>query len=966
MKPVLKFTVVSALVILTAARIYADGSHPQGIKLDGTLGSPGKLELSGPDYEIKAEFGKQAGANLFHSFQQFNIHKSESATFSGPDSVQNIISRVTGGNASWIDGKLASAIPNADLYFLNPAGVMFGANASLDLSGSFHVSTADYLRLKDNERFYAVLSENDLLSTASPSAFGFLNDSPNPISVKESVLTLSEGKTLSLIGGDISIADGTLYVPGGNITMLSAASAQEVIPDDSVTGTENSRLGNIHISQSSAEHKEIDGVVVGNIDTSSEAGGSIFIRGGQFVSDNAGIFSNIYGNTDSKGDIDISAEKNIFLIKGSSVSSRTFGSGNAGSVFITTGELELSGGSGITADSNGSGKSGNISVFAEKSLSVFGIGTFPDYIVPGGFFSSAYSEGDAGDILLKTRGELKIGEGAFIGAPTYGKGRGGLLEISAGSVSVEGGAEFSGDFYPSGLVNSTFGEGDAGDILMTVSGEINLTGGATVNVSSYGAGKGGQLEISAGSVFASGSIADSASGFFSTAQGTGNAGDILLNVADELSLRDGASLTAGTLGSGTGGKIEIHAESLSLSGDAETSETSISSSTHGQGNAGDIVVNVTDALTLRDGGVISATTHSTGNGGELKITAGSVFASGGIVSDGMYYLSSGINSSTYGDGKAGDIFMTVAGHLILKDGGGILAGTDGRGNGADMNISAESAYFSGAMAAEEYFSPSGIFSRTYAEGRAGDIFLNVTEELNMTDGAEIGASGWGKGQGGTMELSARSVFLSGGMSGGGYFNPTAIASDSWNEGKAGDISLNVSDELTVREHARISVNSRNSGGGIIGINAGNSIYLLESEISSNVRQGEGKGGDISTNSESLILNNSSITANAQDGDGGAVFIRTENFIKSSDSRVTATSQRGNEGTVTIEAPDLDIAGGLTLISGNFLDAEKWAKTPCSQRSAENISRFVFQGRENVPPSFEDWLRGWDVIPLSFE
>ncbi len=68
------------------------------------------------------------------------------------------------------------------------------------------------------------------------------------------------------------------------------------------------------------------------------------------------------------------------------------------------------------------------------------------------------------------------------------------------------------------------------------------------------------------------------------------------------------------------------------------------------------------------------------------------------------------------------------------------------------------------------------------------------------------------------------------MSGGGYFNPTAIASDSWNEGKAGDISLNVSDELTVREHARISVNSRNSGGGIIGINAGNSIYLLESEI----------------------------------------------------------------------------------------------------------------------------------------
>ena len=113
-----QFIIIVFLLIIVAVPIHADGTHPKGINLDGSLGNAGKLVLPGPDYEIKAEYGHQAGTNLFHSFQQFNIHADESATFTGPDSVQNIISRVT-GDASWIDGRLASAIPNADFYFLN-------------------------------------------------------------------------------------------------------------------------------------------------------------------------------------------------------------------------------------------------------------------------------------------------------------------------------------------------------------------------------------------------------------------------------------------------------------------------------------------------------------------------------------------------------------------------------------------------------------------------------------------------------------------------------------------------------------------------------------------------------------------------------------------------------------------------------------------------------------------------------
>ena len=102
------------------------------VTLDGTLGSSGAL--LGHDYLIGADLGQQHGANLFHSFQDFNLQSFESATFSGPNSVSNVISRVTGGNPSNIDGLICSSIPNADMYLLNPHGIMFGPNAPMPLS----------------------------------------------------------------------------------------------------------------------------------------------------------------------------------------------------------------------------------------------------------------------------------------------------------------------------------------------------------------------------------------------------------------------------------------------------------------------------------------------------------------------------------------------------------------------------------------------------------------------------------------------------------------------------------------------------------------------------------------------------------------------------------------------------------------------------------------------------------------
>ncbi|MEK8018075.1 MAG: filamentous hemagglutinin N-terminal domain-containing protein, partial [Candidatus Parabeggiatoa sp.] len=216
---------------------------------DGTLGAA--LSLPGPDYLIDDSLGQQFGSNLFHSLQTFNLNASETATFTGPNSVANILTRVTGGNSSFIDGTIRSEIPNANLYLLNPNGILFGENASLDITGSFHASTADYLRLGETGRFSATHPNQSLLTIAPPQAFGFL-DNPASITIDNSFLRVQENNTLSLLGGDLKINEGTLYAPDGRINMVALNSGGEIIPTSSDLRVEPfEKLGKITLSLSS-------------------------------------------------------------------------------------------------------------------------------------------------------------------------------------------------------------------------------------------------------------------------------------------------------------------------------------------------------------------------------------------------------------------------------------------------------------------------------------------------------------------------------------------------------------------------------------------------------------------------------------------------------------------------------------------------------------------------------------------
>ncbi|MCP4696307.1 MAG: filamentous hemagglutinin N-terminal domain-containing protein, partial [Gammaproteobacteria bacterium] len=256
-----------AAALSARAEIVTDGSLGRGAALDG------------PDFVIGAELGQQRGGNLFHSFSAFNIGGRESATFSGPGKFDNIISRITGGIASRINGALRSIIPGADLYLLNPAGIFFGNKASLDVPGSVHVSTADYLRLGDGEgRFAAALPETTVLSVAPPSAFGFMNDSPAPLSLHGSVLTTETGKSLSLIGGGVEISEGASVAPSGRLNLASVASPGEVVlAADGLEIKGAAALGDLNVIEGSA--------------LITQEGGGIYIRAEQFVLDHSRIIA---------------------------------------------------------------------------------------------------------------------------------------------------------------------------------------------------------------------------------------------------------------------------------------------------------------------------------------------------------------------------------------------------------------------------------------------------------------------------------------------------------------------------------------------------------------------------------------------------------------------------------------------------------------------------------------------------
>ncbi len=183
-----------------------------------------QVSQSGNTFDITG--GRRAGANLFHSFQQFGLNQGQIANFLSNPSIQNILGRVTGGEASVINGLVKVTGGNSNLYLMNPAGIIFGANASLNVPGSFTATTANGIGFGCGVSgvgcggWFSAIGENQYTSLGgTPNTFAFSMPKPGAIA-NEGNLTVGRGQTLALLGGTV-INHGNLSAPGGQVAIAA-------------------------------------------------------------------------------------------------------------------------------------------------------------------------------------------------------------------------------------------------------------------------------------------------------------------------------------------------------------------------------------------------------------------------------------------------------------------------------------------------------------------------------------------------------------------------------------------------------------------------------------------------------------------------------------------------------------------------------------------------------------------------
>jgi filamentous hemagglutinin family protein len=409
--------------------------------LDGTTGSTGTFSGS---FEIPAAVGRRAGGNLFHSFERFSVLRGESATFTGPAGIDNVISRVTGEEASRINGRLASTIPGADFFFLNPNGVVFGPEASLDVDGSFHVSTADELRFDDGSIFSARDPAASSFTVAAPEAFGFLGADAGGISVDRGRLEVGTGETLSLVGGPIMVDGGRLRSSAGSIRLVATGAAT---------------------SEAGANIRLVDGA---RVITQGDGGGEIMISGRRLaLANESGIRAINSGPTNSTSGISVRADEAL-IQSNSRISTGAIASGDAGALSISiTGTLRLE----------------------------LGVDPVDFDVFPGAIESFTSAAGDAGDIEIMS--DEIVMRGGLVASTTVGSGRGGDVDIRVRALNMQG-APFDEEMinFEASIATDTIGNGGAGSVRI-IADSIALGNAASVTSITFEEGNAGSVDIEA-------------------------------------------------------------------------------------------------------------------------------------------------------------------------------------------------------------------------------------------------------------------------------------------------------------------------------------------------------------------------------------------------------------------------------------------------------------------------------------
>ncbi|MGL6344492.1 MAG: filamentous hemagglutinin N-terminal domain-containing protein, partial [Waterburya sp.] len=561
------------------------------------------VDQNTPNLE-RIEGGAKRGENLFHSFSEFNVPSNKIVDFVNSGEINNIFSRVTGSDPSDILGQLKVS-GDADLFLLNPNGIIFGSNASLDIRGSLIVTTADSFDFADGTSFSATSSKNQPLLTVSIPVGLQFGSNAESIEVRDSNLEVLLEKTLALVGGEILLTgeskdsnEFNLVSPDGRIEIGSVDTNSKVILEQLNEGWQ------ADYSQVNA-FKNVELKNGAGINASGEGGGSIQLNGSEIsLSQNSKIFADTNGFKNGE-EILIRGAKAVFLEDGSRIAAEVFdldagtesASGTGGNIKIETEELTIKGDeSYISTSTYSGGDGGNISVTASKFLNLDGSENSQNK-PPNGIFSVAVNTGNAGNIKINTNnlsilngGQISVGNENEVGS----QGNGGSLTINAVDSIKLFGRSSNGEF-PSGLFTQADGSGDAGD-LEIVTKQLEISNGAEISTSAIGSGRGGDIFIQATeSTNIVGINFNNFSSRLSARAGTdNNAGNISLET-NAFRVADGAIVDTRTTDTGNGGNIFVNANTFEAVNGGQILAGTLENST---GNGGNIKISVTDQLII--------------------------------------------------------------------------------------------------------------------------------------------------------------------------------------------------------------------------------------------------------------------------------------------------------------------------------------------------------------------------------
>ena len=920
---------------------------------DSSLGAENSIVDSNGDRDT-IEGGAIRDANLFHSFQEFNVGAGREAYFANPNGIANIFSRVTGNNLSNILGTLG-VLGDANLFFLNPNGIVFGPNARLDVRGSFVGSTADSLVFDNGFEFSASNPQvPPLLTVNIPIGLKF-RDNPGSIDNQSVAIALDNnnnvvglqvqpGNSLALVGGEVNLDGGTLTAAGGRVELggVSAAGTIGLNSDGSLSFPDDVARADVSI---------INGAI---IDVLAGGGGSITVNarnlevreGSQLL---AGIREGLGTPEAQAGDITINATDSVKFDGKSRAFSRVNSGavGNAGSVLINTGFLEVTNGAQLQASTLGTGSAGTITIKATDRV-VF------DGESSRGFVSGAFSQvrpgasGNAGGIEIYTP-SLTVSNGATLNASTFGVKNAGTVKIEASDFVL-----FDGESRRPGIVSGAFSQvsvgasGNAGGIeIYTPS--LTVSNGALLSASNRGGtGNAGTVKIEASDsvLFDGQSSQGLPGGVISVAEGAvGVAGGIEIETAS-LKMTNGAVLNTSNFGRGDAGNVTIKAASLKV-----TNGATLNANTLGRGDAGSVTINATDFVKFDgEGGFSGAFSQvlpeAEGQGGDVSITTGSLEVLNGAQ----------LSASTFAVGDAGSVTINAT-DFVKFDGEGGFSGAfsqvlpEAEGQGGYVSIT------TGSL---EVLNGARVSARTRGVGDAGNVILKVKDNITLS-GSDTGifanTDENSTGQGGSIIIDPRTLTIR---------DSATISVDSQGEGIGGDIEL-AAGFLTL-DNGTISAETRSNTGGNITLNLQDLLLLRnDSQISTTAGNQEfgGDGGNLTINTPFIVAfpdENSDITANAFEGSGGQINITAQGIFgieerKASEENQTndidASSEFGLAGVVEINQPDVDPNRGLVELPETVVDPNALvAQNACKQGSE---SEFVITGRGGLPPSLNEDL-----------